>query len=251
MDVRSPTDYGNCKYLESEFRGMWNEVWKEHPGNSKGKAGVGTPKQEAKRCSELYKHAKATNLSFVVLGGTHIREDNSLMNNLGTIATNPVMSKKKVKAILVNAFPDETGQKINKMTTEHLTKGAVLNEGNWFILPNDMVMLGIVHSGKECHIATSGGKIPKEGTLWDAKNQRPRVLGRELLQLYNSGYRIVRESLNNKGLVMMRVDKEQAEGTGLRQIRGSLQDSSYEAIQRIFIDTVRFRDTEKGKAMVY
>jgi len=249
MSLGINSDYSNAKFLEAQFKGMWNEVWKEHPGNSRGKAGVGTPRVEARRCSQLYNNAKTQKLSFVVLGETSIRQDETLLKNLGTISTNPVMSKKIIKKYLSNAFQGEGTQKINKLTREHLMKGAVLNEGNWFILPNDMVMLGVIHSGKECHIATNEGKIPSKDTLWDDKEMRPRVLGRELLQLYDAGYRIVQESLlEGRNIVMMRVDTKTAQEADLKGIRDSVKETSFKNIQDIFSDTVPFRDTERGRS---
>lgn len=241
----SISNYTNAKHLEGMILTIWGEVSREHPGNGKGK-GVGTYKAEAKRCALLYGNAASKERSFVVLGESSIRGDSALMANLGTISTNPVLSKKHVKASFQKVYP-YLGRKIDQAVQMHITQGAVLNEGNWFILPNDIFMLGVIHSGKECHIATENGEIPEKEILWDEDADRPRVLGRELLQLYEAGFRVVEESLNGHGIQLLLVDENKSQLKGLLEIRQAGKTATLEMINNIFIDTVAYNETVKGK----
>lgn len=237
--------YNNSGQIRRELNANWSTLYKEQPGYGKGGKKITTnPKKEAMRCAKLYVNASAEELPFVVLGETSIREDGGLLRNLGTISTEPVYSGKKMKEYLSSACPSETPKKIKEMVHRHLTRGAVLNEGSWFILPNDMFMLGVVHSGKECHIATRRGRIPSPEVLWDHNKNIPRVLGREILQISNAGYKLLENSQNGKGLVFVRTDKNKALETDLTKLREAVINADLEKILSVFKDTISQKQLE-------
>lgn len=87
------------------------------------------------------------------------------------------------------------------------SKGAILNEQSfWNLLANDAVTLGTIRGQKEVWISTlisspegntaismidsQGKPTIDDNVLWDAENQRLRVLGREIAQLKASGYEL-------------------------------------------------------------
>ncbi|MGE4481173.1 hypothetical protein [Acidocella sp.] len=86
-----------------------------------------------------------------------------------------------------------------------ISEGSVLYEMAWSLLCNDAFVRGAIDTGKEVHVAqqgTSVSDIPME-KLFDEKNLRPRVLGRELLSLGHNGYDCVDHDYPNLGVVFI------------------------------------------------
>lgn len=172
--------------LYQEVRPMWAEIVQEVP---KKLMRTGTPKVEVKRGMEAYQNAYEAFLPFMILGGEGIREEDNLLKNVGTLATDPQVNLKKIADFLQRTLRLEKGDKQLKTAVKvHTTQGAILNDSNWWPFRNDMFMLGAIHSEKEFHLATENGKEPSDDILWDKKNKRPRVVGRELIMLALAGY---------------------------------------------------------------
>jgi hypothetical protein len=172
--------------LFQEVRPMWAEIVQEVP---KKLMRVGNPRVEVKRGMEAYQNAYEAFLPFMILGDENIREEDTLLKNVGTLATNPQVNLKRISDFLQKVLRLEKGDKqLRTAVKVHTTQGAILNDSNWWPFRNDMFMLGAIHSEKEFHLATENGKEPSDDLLWDSKNKRPRVVGRELIMLALAGY---------------------------------------------------------------
>ncbi|NGX38851.1 MAG: hypothetical protein KR126chlam1_00166 [Chlamydiae bacterium] len=186
--------YTSKKTLQEEMKGLYADLSRETP---KGK--LLPPKQEALRGYTAYELGSDTNLPFIILGAADIREDEDLLHSFGTLATEPQANEREVKKFLAKSLvlSPKTAKKITK---NHLTRGSIVNDSNWSVFRNDMFMLGAIHAGKEFHVVTQKkGKI-SDKLLWDKKNNRPRVLGREIYLLYLHGFQRI-DADKNMGVV--------------------------------------------------
>jgi hypothetical protein len=179
----------NKDNLLQEIQPMWSQIAREVP---KKTMKIGIPKVEAERGARAYENAFNSFLPFVILGDATIREEETLIQNMGTLATDPQVNQKKISDFLEESLKLENKNKQLKSAVKvHTTQGALLNDSNWWPFRNDMFMLGSIHSGKEFHLAFKNGKEPSDDSLWDNANKRPRVLGRELIMLALAGYKKV------------------------------------------------------------
>ena len=70
------------------------------------------------------------------------------------------------------------------------TDGCILNFSKWNLLINDIVFLAVVHARQ--NVATYDPvKTLEDSAIWDAKEQRVRVTGREIVILQAAGYQRV------------------------------------------------------------
>lgn len=160
----------------------------------------------------IYKNALNSNLKEMLLGDVKLRSEISILQNFGTTAgTTTTMdrgilrdgSNNKVTTQMVTKTIDtqnlaiseavrhgEEARKFIIPTTgsEMLYKGSVLNDGFWWPLINDAWVLGAVHGLRVFHLALAE---VDPALLWDASNNRPRVLGRELIGLVTAGYSLI------------------------------------------------------------
>lgn len=186
----------NNNVLFSEIRPIWSEIAREIPNASMR---IGSPKVEAKRGAEAYENAFNGFLPFVILGNEKIREEETLLQNMGTLATDPQVNQKKISRFLDTTSPSKmNGKQLKTAVKIHTTQGAILNDSNWWLFRNDMFVLGSIHSGKEFHLASKAGKEPSDDLLWDAEHNRPRVLGRELIMLAAAGYQKAEQTTYRK-----------------------------------------------------
>ncbi|WP_257455491.1 hypothetical protein [Archangium lipolyticum] len=95
----------------------------------------------------------------MVLGKADIRTDNDALYNFGTTAGKPMYR------------PQDLSGASN-------TTGSVLNQKGWWPMQNDAWLLGGAHGGRQFHLAKND---LTDADLWDAKSNRPTVLGREIL----------------------------------------------------------------------
>jgi len=79
---------------------------------------------------------------------------------------------------------------VKKMAPEHLETGAVMFELMWNLAINDSFIRGGVDSRQDFTIAAPVNTVSMldPRILWDEKEKRPTVLGRELFQLSMQGY---------------------------------------------------------------
>lgn len=139
---------------------------------------------------KMYVNCFNASLGMLVLGDESIRGDKKLLTNLG--ATSVTTSGPAVQAI-------------NSNSPTRLHQGAVLNEKYWWPFFNDCWVMGGVHGKHEFHLGHSDW--PKDSELWDARNSRPKMLGRELLILSICGYEVRKSAL---GMVFYNSDHMKA-----------------------------------------
>jgi hypothetical protein len=172
--------------FEEAVAGLYGTYWDKHrPGWYKDKWGKA---EEIDRAWKLYNSALNTQLSMLLLGDQTIRDpdDNhgaGLLRNLGTTAAYPV------RDFNGRAHPGKAASS---------RKGSILNEDDWWTLPNDAWVLGGVHSLTPFYLASP--TLPADPLLWDSKKHRPRVLGRELIGLIHFGYaRVILQAAGDSG----------------------------------------------------
>lgn len=184
-----------------ESMANWAAITKEVP---KENFKLQPPKVEIQKGFEAYEAARSPSLNLILLGGPAIRTNKKLINNFGTLATDPQCDQKKVKkfmaSILVQNDENENGasnikstsaktaKEAKKQLRDHLHQGAMINESNWWPYRNDLFILGAIHGGRSFHIVGKRGQLPADDLLWDYPEKRPHVLGRELIMLKAAGY---------------------------------------------------------------
>jgi hypothetical protein len=160
--------------------------------------------EEIDRAWRLYSNAAQAERSMLLLGGDWMRTDKPLLQNLGTTATNPAWRPK----------PNKRG---NSHTAPHASnrKGSVLNELGWWPLPNDAWLLGGVNA--LCKFYLANPTMPEKQLLWDSKEGRPRVLGRELIGLATFGYgRVAHKYEEQLGVVFAPIHTNKASQASFR-----------------------------------
>jgi hypothetical protein len=166
--------YLTKEQFEEAIGGLYGTYWDKHrPVWYEDKWGKA---EEIDRAWKLYNNALNTKLSMLLLGDQTIRnpdDDNGagLLRNFGTTAAYPV------RDFQGRASPGQAASS---------RKGSILNEEDWWTLPNDAWVLGGVHSLTPFYLASP--TLPADGLLWDKFKKRPRVLGRELIGLITFGY---------------------------------------------------------------
>lgn len=164
--------------------------------------------KEIKKGFEAYENAKTSYLPLMILGNQDLRTDKELIQNVGTLATETQVNIKEMKHFLqdawdINITTDAKAAKVfKKELAAHVSKGAILNESNWWPFRNDCFMLGAIHGEREIHIASKKGELPTKDLLWDDKEKRPRVLGRELIMLKLAGYQRIEHKENTLSIVL-------------------------------------------------
>lgn len=119
------------------------------------------------------------------------------------------------------------------------SQGCILNTNNWNLLVNDVVILGAIHSLQDFAVwslrwgdldlgngVIGHGAVPMtdsdgwptidDDILWDAKENRPRVAGRELLMLHAAGYELVDDQ--NLGMYFVNTDPQKVSDLTLTKI---------------------------------
>ena len=160
--------------------------------------------KEVNNAWRLYSNAKANNLGMLVLGGEDIRTDADLTNNMGTTAANPVDNR---SGTTVSASAPSGSN----------TTGSVLKERFWWPMLNDAWVLGGLHGLAQFHLASPSIASVSDDSLWDAGAKRPRVLGREIIGLFNFGYvRVSHDHEAKLGIVFSADNKLSAQGATFR-----------------------------------
>ena len=222
----------DLKTLNSEAMKMWSSLIKEVPSKSHK---LEPPKKEIERGFNAYTAAHDSNLPFIVLGEADLRIDEILIKNMGTLATDSQFNQVTIKEFLVSTSPNTPPKQLKELVQKHLTNGSIINDSNWWIFRNDMFMLGGVHGNKEFHLASKKGQMPEDHLLWDKENNRPRVLGRELIMLAKAGYKLV-QGPKSLGMVFVPpTDADQMPPLTLSQFRAEVAKvKSIDDIKAIF-----------------
>lgn len=148
--------------FQQDIQSHWASIVREDMGNP-GK----NPLDAARRAYDIYKNTYHGNLPFILLGANRIRENIPLVDNMGLVTAGHEKKKKNSQPI----------------------QGSILGEKQWSQLINDVFILGGMHGGKEFHLI-SDGQFPALDSLWNAKKNCMRSLGRELAILKLSGYQL-------------------------------------------------------------
>ncbi len=168
--------------------------------------------QEVEHAWKLYCNARDNSLSMLVLGGMEIRDDKDLLANMGTTAAAPAQNQKG--SVTFNNRPSGSN-----------TKGSVLKERYWWPLQNDAWVLGGIQGLSQFHLAAASIAGVLDDMLWEADARRPRVLGRELIGLFNFGYiRVSNPNEGKLGIVYAPHNKEAAQGSTFTRYLASLKD---------------------------
>lgn len=158
----------------------------------------------------LYNNAKTSNFNSLILGEKDIRITIDILRNLGTTAGMDTVMKMRSTPTYLETNKKGATKKVNKLLTEEkivpkgykekewatlMHKGSVLNDGWWWPYKNDAWILGGVHGLRSFHISPSA--VGKDKNLWDNKDGRPAMLGRELIGLKAFGYKRIKADKSN------------------------------------------------------
>lgn len=156
--------------------------------------------QEVGGAWRLYSNARANALGMLLLGGADLRDDDDLLANMGTTAAVPAQNGRGATTFARRASASNT-------------TGSVLKERYWWPMKNDAWVIGGLHGLAEFHLAAPSIDAISDEELWDAHAGRPRVLGRELIGLFNFGYiRISHAHEASLGLVFAPDNTAHAQG---------------------------------------
>lgn len=175
--------------FSSEVMSKWSEIAKEVPNKTMR---LESPKKEIKRAFEAYQNALNGPLEVILLGDASLRENMELIQNFGSLATESQVDHKVMKEFLKKALiasdSDVHSRHLNlkKIVKYHVTQGAIMYDSKWWILRNDAFILGGIHSKKQFHIVQKTALTASQ--IWDFANNRPTVLGRELIMLMAASY---------------------------------------------------------------
>ncbi|MBS0620073.1 MAG: hypothetical protein JSS61_01260 [Verrucomicrobia bacterium] len=169
--------------------------------------------QEIPDAYQLYKNSAANPLHLTLLGGEELRSANTLLENFGTRATTaPCVSGSVLKSL------DRNGCALT---------GSILCDKNWNLLKNDAAILGAIHA-RHTFIICSPTPVPHghaftfadvpDDLLFCPKENRPRVLGRELAMLRCSSYEIIEyDQENSLGITLVTRDSKRAQSMELTE----------------------------------
>lgn len=223
--------YSSGGFFRDEVSEKWKEIRAECPPILQEKKSS-LREEEARRGYALYRHAYLGRLPFIILGGPEIRSDLELIQNCGTISTIPQIRDENLeilrlfmKKVLLpkNAFPSPS---VNPelFLKDHLRKGSILCESNWWPFQNDAFMFGAVHAHKDFHM----GFLPRKDLVWDEENGRPTVLGRELFLLALCGYRRIQHKAFEKSstFILPKNAYKQAKSMTIKKFREALSKAT-------------------------
>lgn len=225
-------NYYSKEQVKSELAPIW-EVIKLELGSSVSSLDV-----EAKKAHTAYQNARKNNLDFIALGGDSLREMVDFIQNVGTLSSEKPLASPLHAAKFFRSLDNSTTQeKAMRQASTHLSAGAVINDDQWNILRNDAFMLGAIHEKKDFHLmypsmTADADGIPDDSLLWDAVNNRPRALGRELLMLSFAGYQPVVADLEEQKAFMFNPPEESiAEPLSFSGVREKLAGCTIDTIK--------------------
>lgn len=219
-----------CK---SALDGLYGEYKKLMPGWYGDKYGQ---EEEVDRAWKLYHNAAHTQLSLLLLGEEGLRLAKEELTNFGTTAAYPVLNPKRDQARAIKVVPEGKTKPVFVGASNRT--GSILNESDWWPMPNDAWVMGGVHSLTPFYMAMSA--IPDDSAVWETRfGGRPRVLGRELIGLATFGYKRIKHGHEGAlGIVFGPVDKAKATGATFDAYLAATKNFKSAAdIKSIFDDT--------------
>jgi hypothetical protein len=186
-----------------EFRAEADRVWRRYVAQRPSfyRVNLDDPAHKELEWQDgyaLYYNTKTSTLAEQLLGETSMRSNLVLLNNFGTASgsTSAIergtvfdASGKRISAAEASATAagaGGAGAGAGAALAQFFRQGSILNDGYWWPFKNDCWLLGGVNGLKRFHLAHTF-PVPDD-LLWDAREGRPRVLGRELLGLATFGY---------------------------------------------------------------
>jgi len=139
---------------------------------------------------------------------------------------------KSTVALEKSKLQGEKKEPLKDLRNDHVRKGSVLNDNFWWPFKNDSWILGGVHGLRFFHLTMA--KVP-DTLIWASKENRPRMLGRELIGLKEFGYSWVAEFgkgkkpsisqklINLTGMVFAPTDRSKAEGASFEKYRNAIK----------------------------
>jgi len=214
--------YASETDIKNELKPRWVEVctqlkpiWYHFRGATRDKQ----IDAESAAAWQIYSNAKASTLDELLLGDLKLRSHVEIMKNFGTTSGSTTTMERgtlfnDADAAINKDQVIETAKEITRLNLiksgtiadtqatlppqyiagldSHIRNGSVLNDGFWWPLINDAWLIGGVHSLKRFHLALAD---VNSDLLWNSarrpKGPRLRMLGRELIGLYEAGYRLV------------------------------------------------------------
>lgn len=205
--------------------------WANFIREASRKTNVGKPNKWS-RYFAIYQNARKSifrNPPIMILGREDARENYELMGNMGVLALKNEFqcNRKKIQTVT---------QLKNADVKKHVMHGAILNQSNWFIGLNDIVMVGVIDARKQLHILQKKeGKISKKD-LWSKKDNRPTVLGREIFMAAYMGYKRVECSdvLGNVLVPPKKIDvKENQYSKHYERLKGISQNNFFKVVEPV------------------
>lgn len=142
----------------------------------------------------LYENAYEGNLPCMVIGADKLRSSEVEMKNFGVLSEKAPFCPPE----LASSLPEKW-------------KGGILCDKSWSVMKNDAYVLGSIHAKKTFYLFKEKEQL--QSILWDKKNNRPHVTGREIAMLYEAGYRqVASESESEKyGATFVCLNPQKAE----------------------------------------
>lgn len=198
--------YRNPADLRGEIAPKFAKLIKDLPHFATG-ASYTDLETQVEKCFEIYANAYHGHFDVVLLCNTAQRSDRDVIYNFGTISSEPgfhdMTGMERAFSSCVaggRAFRCTDLEDVTRSFDRHMRRGALINERHWWPLMNDMAILGAIHKRKEFHLAYDGP--PPDGDIWDTRENRPRVLGRELIMCLGSGYN-VKVDPRTRGIILL------------------------------------------------
>lgn len=184
-------------YTERSFKEELARIWSTVTSFKPHWYTMGSQQIEINDAWEMYQNARGSNLSELLLGEMKLRSQLEVLKNFGTTSgTETTMERHTLyddkKKLISPGQVNETlrqGKGYKKDDgIAHIRRGSVLNDGWWWPFKNDAWVIGGIHGLKRFHLTMASAP---DDLLWDGKDGRPRVLGRELLGLSAFGYSLI------------------------------------------------------------
>lgn len=167
----------------------------------------------------LYQRTYQNQLDLLLLGSRDTRKDDDLLRNFGTTSVTAIDESRGVflgeSIRYVKRRMEESGigdmQGYDGMSATH---GSILGEKRWVPVLNDIWLVAGCHRLSSFYVGAL-----KDGTMWSKSQDRPRILGREILGLLACGYAMLDTPQSElTGTVFVPRDKDLAQGASLTRI---------------------------------
>jgi hypothetical protein len=216
--------YTNLVEFDAAVKPLWDDIKAMKPTWYKLKS----YEKEVEDAFALYQNTRQSLLKEQLLGETKMRTDVGLMQNFGTASGTRTTAESGALRNEKNAkipASDITAKVGGLMATDMLRKGSVLNDAGWWTFKNDAWLMGCAHGLKVMQLSSENLRQLSDLDLlmWDGSNNRPRVLGRELVGLNAAGYKRVVHFSYKEVEVNDPADTRTGKGVVLRKVKRAFE----------------------------